>query len=437
MLRTLPLGSLVLVASVVVSPPPAQAQSQDRIWGRVTTTDGETHTGFVRFRGVATWSDFLVAEKNIPDESYQDWLDATRDGMPHVRVVEFKGHRISWEERHPDFPAISNAGIRVGHLAAITADSAGHVEVLNRAGFRLELEEPRWRWRDIVVDAEHRDRPVRLHGRDVTRIEFASTPERASAPSRRLHGTVHDRSGRSFTGFVDARAFNRGGRTYLDSHLLDDFEDEYRNYIPFDRIQSLERSGRGVSATLVTGEVLNLDDEESGPFRSPGPVRVSDPSLGMVEVEWQAFRSIRFHAPARPVGYGAFDGGYRLHGTVITRNGEEFSGHIRWDSDEEWSWERLDGFSEDVDFAIEFANILRIERAGEDGARVTVRDGRTFELTGSNDVGGDNKGIFVFLTGSGEAGAADPAGDPEWRYVAWEDFHAARFGHGEARRPGS
>lgn len=435
--RTLPLGCLVLLASVIVPPPPALAQAQDRIWGQVTTVDGETHTGFVRFRGVASWSDFLVAEKNIPDESYQDWLDATRDGMPHVRVVEFNGHRISWEERHPDFPASSDAGIRVGHLAAITADSAGNVEVLSRAGFRLGLEEPRWRWRDIVVDAENRDGAVRLHGRDVTRIEFTSTPGRASAPSRRLHGTVHDRSGRSFTGFVDARAFNRGGRTYLDSHVLDDFEDEDRQHIPFERIQSLERTARGVSATLVTGEVLNLGRGERAPFRSPGPVRISDPSVGMVEVEWQALRSIRFHAPARPVGYGAFDGGYPLQGTIVTRDGDEFTGRIRWDSDEEWSWERLDGYSEDVDFAIEFANILGIERVGEDGARVTVLDGRTFELTGSNDVDPNNKGIFVFLTGSGEPGAADPAGDPEWRYVAWEDFHAARFVHGEARRPGS
>lgn len=433
MLRTLPLGSLALAASVILAAPPVQAQSQDRIWGLVTTADGETHTGFVRFRGVASWSDFLFAEKNIPDESYQDWLDATRDGMPHVRVVEFKGHRISWEERHPDFPASSDAGIRVGHLAAITADSAGNVEFLSRAGFRLELAEPRWRWRDIVVDAEHRGRPVRLHGRDVTRIEFASTPERAYAPSRRLHGTVHDRSGRVFTGFVDARAFNRGGRTYLDSHLLDDFEDEDRNQIPFERIRSLERTDRGVSATLVSGEVLYLDREERAPFRSPGPVRVADPSLGIVEVEWQAFRSIRFHAPAQPVGYGAFDGGYPLHGTVITRDGEEFTGRIRWDSDEEWSWERLDGLSEDVDFAIEFANILSIERAGEEGARVTVLDGRTFELTGSNDVDPNNKGIFVFPTGSGEPGTASP----EWRYVPWEDFRAARFGHGEARPPGS
>lgn len=435
--RTLPLGCLVLLASVIAPSLPAQAQSQNRIWGQVTTADGETHTGFVRFRGVASWSDFLVAEKTIPDESYQDWLDATRDGMPHVRVVEFKGHRISWEERHPDFPATSDAGIRVGHLAAITADSTGNVEVLNRAGFRLALEEPRWRWRDIVVDAEHRDHTIRLHGRDVIRIEFTSTPERASAPSRRLHGTVHDRSGRSFTGFVDARAFNRGGRTYLDSHLLDDFEEEHRHQIPFERIRSLERTDRGIFATLVNGEVLTLGRADRAPFRSPGPVRISDPSLGMVEVEWRALRSIRFHAPARPVGYGAFDGGYPIHGTIVTRDGEELTGRIRWDSDEEWSWERLDGYSEDVDFAIEFANVLSIERAGEDGARATVLDGRTFELTGSNDVDPNNKGIFVFLTGSGEPGAAVPAGDPVWRYVAWEDFHAARFEHGEARRPGS
>ena len=428
-------ASLLLLAPLAL--PASAVQAQDRIWGRVFTEDGGTHTGFVRFRGVASWEDFFIAGKNIPDEHYQDWLDATRDGMPHLRIVELKGHRISWEEKHPDFVESPDARIRVGHLAALVPDTVGDVEVLTRAGARLELAEPRWRWRDIVVEGEGRSDLVHLHGRDVTRIEFAAVPEGAAPRANRLHGTVQDRSGRSFTGFVDARALNRRRDVLLDSGMLDDFENEDRRSIRLDDIRSLERTSAGVAATLVSGEVLNLADEESGPFDRPRPFRISDPALGSVSVEWKAFRSIRFHETARPAGYGTFDGGHLLHGTIVTRQGEELAGRIRWNAHEEWSWESLNGTSEDVDFAIEFANIRRIERTGEDGVRVTVLDGRAFELTGSSDVGPDHKGVFVFPPQGGAAETADSNAGPAWRYVAWDDFREARFRHGAAERPGS
>ncbi|MDE2804678.1 MAG: hypothetical protein OXN18_05960 [Gemmatimonadota bacterium] len=295
------------------------------------------------------------------------------------------------------------------------------------------MTEPRWRWRDIVVEKDDRGDIVHLHGRDVIRIEFSAAPAGAAPRARRLHGTVQDRSGRTFTGFVDPRALNRGGDALLESDMLDDFENEDHRSIRLDRIRSLERTPTGVAATLVSGEVLDLFDEASGPFH-PRPFRISDPALGSVSVEWRAFQSIRFHEPARPAGYDAFDGGHLLHGTVVTRDGEELAGRVRWNAHEEWSWESLNGTSEDVDFAIEFTNIRRIERTGEDGVRVTVLDGRTFELTGSSDVGRDNKGIFVFPSRGGEAEAD---GGPRWRYITWDDFREAHFSHGATERPGS
>ena len=63
----------------------------------------------------------------------------------------------------------------------------------------------------------------------------------------------------------------------------------------------------------------------------------------MVEVEWREFRILRFHEVDAAVGYDAFDGGFLLLGTVVTQSGEEIDGVIRWDADEAWSWEMLNG----------------------------------------------------------------------------------------------
>ncbi len=73
----------------------------------------------------------------------------------------------------------------------------------------------------------------------------------------------------------------------------------------------------------------------------------------------------------------------------------------------------LNGQSHGVDFEIEFAQIARIEKSGR-GAVVTLKDGRSFELSGSNDVNDENRGIVVD-TGDGV------------RKVRWEDFRELRL----------
>ncbi|HSM60293.1 MAG TPA: hypothetical protein VK849_05825 [Longimicrobiales bacterium] len=80
-----------------------------------------------------------------------------------------------------------------------------------------------------------------------------------------------------------------------------------------------------------------------------------------------------------------------------TGDGELLTGWIRWDNDEEHTWEILDGRDGDVDFDIELGRIASIRRLGPRGSEVTLLDGRTFELEGSNDVDDGNKGIFVTL----------------------------------------
>ena len=157
----------------------------------------------------------------------------------------------------------------------------------------------------------------------------------------------------------------------------------------------------------------------------------------MVEVEWRDFQILRFHEADSVVGYDAFDGGHLLRGTVVTQSGEQIEGVIRWDADEAVSWEFLNGRAEDVVFTIELGHVSRIERGDAFGAKVTLLDGRSFELDDSNDVDWNNKGILIAPLG------ADRSSDPDgsrWRVVPWDDFREVRFRHDamdDGQRPGS
>ena len=437
------LGAIPFVLGVS----PVQAQSADRIWGRVYTQQGNTHEGFIELRGswsAASWADIFEARRTIPDEHYLDWIDATRDGNPPTRTIELKGYRVSWDERDPAFATTASTGVQVGQLAALITTDEGDVEVVPRSGVgRLTLTGPGvmtktvnisltgvrtsstwdpggvWRRSGVRVEVPG-SLPVRINGNNVRRIEFAAPPPGAGSEFRRLHGTVRDRSGRSFTGFISWQ-----GRVFQvhDLHGFDSDRDD--RGITFSQIQAVERNRGDARVTLVTGEVVEIDEHGWG-HRG---VRVADPALGTVRVEWDGFHSLQLDESPADLGYDSFDGGHPLFGTVVTQQGEEITGRIRWDADEEWSWELLNGRSDDVDFQIEFGNIEHIEANEDGGARVTLLDGRSFELGGSNDVSADNKGIFVFPTSNEISEAERDSDHHEWRYVSWEDFREVRFQH--------
>ena len=91
------------------------------------------------------------------------------------------------------------------------------------------------------------------------------------------------------------------------------------------------------------------------------------------------------------------------------------AGYIRWDNDEEYGWELLDGKSGGTEFQIEFSRVTSIEKYNVSSVIVTIRDGRSFRLSGSNDVNSGNKGIFVETENGAEV------------LVRWTDFRKVEF----------
>lgn len=227
----------------------------------------------------------------------------------------------------------------------------------------------------------------------------------------RLYGTVTTAAGHEFTGYVvwDTDEI-------LGSDVLDGEERGRDRKIPFERIAVIERAGSSASRVILTdGEELTLTGSNDVDSRNRG-IGVSDPGLGQVLVPWREFVAVTFHVPrGRGVAYEDFDGGRPLYGTVVTRYGDGLTGRIRWDNDEEATWEILDGRDRGVDFDVELGLVDRIVRAGSWGVEVTLRDGRVLELEGSNDVDDGNKGVFVTLE------------DGEVALVRWRDLQEVTF----------
>jgi hypothetical protein len=406
------------------------------------------HEGFIRWdRNEASWADLLDGSKSLEGVPTRDWAPA--GSGPALRVIEFGGYRITWEEEGPEPPSSAEAGVRFGHVERIRIQGEDSVAVALRSGESMEHNERRLTLepapglqvvlitsssdlgpslREVQVEAEDGE-VVRLGWEELAEVEFAEAPPEARARPLRLFGTVEDRWGGRHTGYL---SWNDDHALSSDT-LVGEGTRGRDQRIPFQEIVSLQRTVSGARVTLSGQDTLWLS--WGGDLSANTDVEVSDPELGRVQVRWRDVQVVRFHAPPPAVesasSRGAFDGGRPLEGTVFTVTGEELSGPILWDADEGFSWEILDGRWRDISYDVELSRVASIERVtgGERGefrgARVTLRDGRVLELSGSNDVDAQNKGILVRVAEREGAGAeATP-----WTRVRWEDFRTLRFHH--------
>jgi hypothetical protein len=438
---------------LVLTPPPQsrslEAQEPGRIWARVSTTSGQTYEGFMRWdRNEVSWADILDGSKDFNPFEFEDWWDLANPGdRQRDRVVELAGYRITWDDDEPEFPDSHESGIRMGHISRLTPTGDDRAVLHLRSGKVVELEGGATdigdNLREILV-TDQAGRVVELEWEDLQEVEFMAAPAGARATAQRLHGTIELGDGTLFTGFVTWDM-----QKVLTSDTLEGYtEEDERHEIPFQRVVSVEPIRGGAEITLSDGETLELfgtddvDDDNDG-------ILISDPTLGSLEVDWDEMDGIRFHPFEGSLGLGDFDGGKRLRGTVMTSDSTELTGLIRWDGDEEFTWELLDGYNKGVGFDIEFGKIASIERQlgmstavevgptgvnveteAVEGAKVTLWDGRTFELAGSNDVDDSNDGIFIIEDGSGQS--PDDL-EAEWVMVKWTDFRSIRF-HREDER---
>ena len=164
-------------------------------------------------------------------------------------------------------------------------------------------------------------------------------------------------------------------------------------------------------AALKDGREVAL----SGGSRDVGSdLMVYPPTGEPLTLEWDDLQEIRFGpAPVSAAPYAT-----RLTGTVAFRGGT-LTGTIQWDTSECTSLDTLDGDEQDVPLG----EVRRLERSRRGGSDLTLTDGRTMNLTGTNDVDSGNRGAVVEVAGLGRV------------LVPWDRFTAADFGLAAAEAP--
>ena len=380
--------------------PAAAADTDGFLYGRVTTRDGNTYEGRLRWDDEeAFWGDFFNSSKED-----NQWVDQAprRERERRRRSIEVFGVEIGSVHGWDDISEGRQFVARFGDIARIEPLGGDDLRVTLKSGTTFELEGGS---NDVEAEVRVWDGSlgvVEVDWRRIRMIEFLPTPGLGAVPTR-LYGTVKTRSG-DFTGFVQWDQEECLGPDELDGETMDGDMS-----IAMGNIRAIERRSSGSSRVylrdgrdVVLSDTNDVDDSNRG-------IYVEDSRYGRVLVSWDAFERVDFSDGGSGPAYGDFPPGGPITGTVATVDGEKLAGRIVWDLDESETTEMLDGESRDIDYSIPFALVAAVVPRG-DSSRVVLRTGVEVVLEDSVDVGEDNAGLLVFTKGSERP-----------RYVRWED----------------
>lgn len=383
-------GTATVLAIIVLAYAPGLHADNGYLYGTIITDDGDELTGRIRWdKNEGSWDDFLDATKVRQGRRSRDHSRAKQISIFGVEIYSEGG---SW------WSNTSQAALRFGYIEKIVPRSGRKSTIHFKGGEKCTFEggsDLSSSIREIIID-DLEEGVIELDWNDIDEILFMS-PAADYQPSRefsgdRLYGTVQTEPGLEFEGFI-----NWDIDEIWSTDILDGDQRSRSRKIPFRRITKIEKlSSRASRITLANGTTMKLSGSNDVNSENRG-IAIMVPDWGRVTVEWEDFESVTFKpAPKKSIrSYDDFQAPWRLRGTVFTEYGDQYTGEITWDNDEEYSWEILDGKYRDMDFDIEFAHIATVEKRNSRSSQVTLFDGDQFRLRDSNDIDDDNSGIIV------------------------------------------
>lgn len=382
------------------------------LYGRITTRDGVTLEGRLRFGGnqEAFWGDYFNGVKKA-----NPWAALVPpDRLPGARrPFEIFGFELFSLSDPVDMKRPFMA--RFGDLARIEARGRD-VRVTLKSGTVFDLDR---------LSASDFDDGVRiwdtllgvtsLDSLRISSIDFVPASEAGPAPAR-LHGAIQTAHG-VFTGFIQ---WDR--QESFESGELAGQSGEELVRLRFGDANSIAPESPETSlVTLRDGRQLRLTNPRQLGKENKG-IYVDDPRYGRVLVSWSAFRHAGF-TPAPPgPAYDEFSPGHPLTGAVITRSGQRLAGRIVFDLDESESTETLDAPAHGVDYTLPFSLIASIA-LDPPAPLITLHSGEQLQLDPKGDLSPNNAGLLIFV---------DTRPTPE--YLPWSEVRFIEFGKSPAAR---
>ncbi len=375
--------------------------------GRITTRDGSSITGRLRWGG---------DEEAFYDNYFNGWKAENPwahfvppERLTERTVVEIFGIQV--RERERPLKLERPFMVRFGDLSHIEVEG-NDIRVTAKNGTTFTLD--RLNADDIADGVRVWDsggRSTDLSEPQIRRVEILPAVTTGPVPTR-LHGTV-DTSEGDFTGFIH---WNR--RASVDTDELTGQGDDGDLTLAFKAIRSISRlSSASARVTLRNGSEVTLSGTEDVGQGNRG-IEVEDSRFGTVRISWQAFSRLTLNAAGSGRAYADFPPGQALQGNVELADGGSLSGRLVYDLDESTTFETLDAPWRGLHFSIPFGLIATITRdPGTPGhTRISLHGGEELELENHGDLAEDIAGILVFTTE-----------DAEPEYLAWSDVTRVDF----------
>ncbi len=184
-------ATMAFAAVAALAAPQQDVPFADRIYGTVTTDDGDTYEGFIRWTdNEGSWSDFLNGNKRLDPEHLEE--ARAMSGEEPRRGFSIFGINISFGDDGPDQ---AMAGLRFGHIASIERGRGGRAEIRLLSGELVELDggsSDLGSGMEMLVEDPVRG-TVELDWGDLERVEFHPAPADAQPLAQRLYGTAPSR----------------------------------------------------------------------------------------------------------------------------------------------------------------------------------------------------------------------------------------------------
>ncbi|HVS12646.1 MAG TPA: hypothetical protein VMV46_01885 [Thermoanaerobaculia bacterium] len=384
------------------------ADTDGFLYGKVTTTTDSTYTGILRWGDEEAFWDDLFNSGKVELPYFQEFGPDERRG----RTIQILGRefKVNWG----DGASSRHFVVRFGDIDRIEVLGAGEAKIHLRGG---EVTHVKGMANDVSATVEVQDASlgtVKVPWRKIGTVQFLPTPSDVKPVGFRLAGTVHTSQG-TFEGFVQWDK-----QECLSVDKLDGDDDGVRVALDMGQIRSIERKGSRASVvTLRDGRTLTLSGTNDVNADNRG-ILVEDRRFGRVEVPWRAFERVDFRgAGPSGRGYGEYGAWGALRGTVKDSSGSAYRGRLVFDLDEAYGWEMLDGNDDEIAYSIPFGMVARIEPRGTEAAGVTLRNGETLTLGGTQDVSDANDGILVFTSDKEDEGVHVPWDELESLELDW------------------